>query len=186
MVFKITKNSVFKDNPELTVIEELMGLNEAQVKFILLAYDYTGPFRQLGKQACLTKSAIIAGYKDSQGGLSQGGKDLVSGKIESVNKAIKWFLSIQKNETRELVAAYTDQIDEMKLFLKRPKQDEKDWAIALKIVKELPIVIAKRNELEKIMMTTNETVEEVAAKPSDENTNMSTLDKINIRKQEQY
>lgn len=186
MVYKITKSSVFKDNPELNLIDEMASLTDQQAKYVLLAFDYGGPFSQLPSEANKKRSAILAGYKDASGNITQGGRDLVSGKVAHVNEAVKWFLSIQKNENRELLNAYDNMVSQMKDFMNRKKEDEKDWNIAIKLIKELPIAMAKKKELQKMLAHSLDMPDVTVGKNIEEDStdNLSTLDQLNIKDQE--
>jgi hypothetical protein len=104
MLFKvIAGKDIFDLNPELRAIQEFENLTSRQMLYVILAVDYKSPFRKLAPLDRKAKAAQEAGWKMEADGkrLDMNGRNLVNGKVASVERAIKKYNMLQKNEDYE-------------------------------------------------------------------------------------
>ena len=68
MLFKITRGSIFEDNPELNNIPEFASCTSNQLKYVMFTYDYKSPLRGMDLDPRKKKACELAGYKLEKGG----------------------------------------------------------------------------------------------------------------------
>lgn len=116
MLFKVTEsNDVFKDNPELESIDAFAKCTNRQLKYVFYAYDYKSPLRNMKLEERLEKAARLAGYKNEKDStrLDKNGRSVISGKVGTVNVAIREFKELQRDEDREILLAIESQISQI-------------------------------------------------------------------------
>src|SRR5688572_32345531 len=99
MLYKLIHGQdVFILNPELKAIEEFEPLTDRQMRYVILATDYKSPMRKLNAADKKTRAAMEAGYKMEKDGkrLDMNGRNLIAGKNEKVEKAIKKYKILQQ------------------------------------------------------------------------------------------
>lgn len=153
MMYKITKGDIFEDNPELRSIEKYAVCSSRDLKYIFLVYDYKSPYRNLPIEQRKLKALLEAGFKMERDGTrpDKNARDVSNGKIDKINEAIKEFLSQQRDEDQELGNAVDSQISEIRNFLKRPKETEGEWRIAISLIEKLPKILKDRNQIFEIL-----------------------------------
>lgn len=116
MLFKlIDGKDFFELNPEARVFPEFNERTSAQMWFIALVADYDSPLRTLPEETRREKAAIAAGYtnKEADGRYDRNHRDMVGGKVETVETAIKKYKEIQWDEDQEMLAGVDRQIQEI-------------------------------------------------------------------------
>jgi hypothetical protein len=180
MQFKITKDSIFEDNPELNSIPELAACTSNQLKYVIFTYDYKSPIRGMDLGPRKIKACELAGYKLEKGGKrpDKTARMMIAGNSIKVNKAIAMFKSIQFDFDKEILLGYDTQITEWKKLLMNPDKSPKEQDLAFKVMKELPSIIGKRAEILKELDMRGDIEEEVDEENPEDN--LSLIDQINM------
>jgi hypothetical protein len=61
MLFRITENSVFEDNPHISLMKEFKGITDQQMRFVCFYADWQSPYRNLGKDERVARSNEVSG-----------------------------------------------------------------------------------------------------------------------------
>jgi hypothetical protein len=61
MLFRITENDVYEDNPHLSLMKEFKGITDSQFRFVCFYSDWQSPYRNLGKEERVARSNEVAG-----------------------------------------------------------------------------------------------------------------------------
>lgn len=181
MLYKVTKNDIFKDNPDLEIIPEFASCTDRQLKYMMLVYDYESPLRQLPEEERKDKALRIAGYrKEKSGQWDKNARLARDNKTKSIANALHVFNAMQVNSDRALLQGVRDQIEEIVEFLSKKGKSAGDMEKAIKFVESLPKLRQTRQELEEMLNVEDEPLieEETQSVRS-----LSTLDKINQEKQ---
>lgn len=186
MLFKVTKNDIFQDNPELSMLGDLVNLTDRQMKYICFVYDYESPFRKLPLDERKERAADLVGYKYEKGGkrFDVNARNLLNGKVAGVEKAIPFFLSLQKDSDAALLNAVESQIQQIVAFAVQPDKKSADIEKGIKFVKELPALRKTLNELKAIVEPIDDD-NKLTSEGEEEVKVLSTLDKLNIKRTEQ-
>lgn len=182
---------VFTDNPELLAIAEFRKLTDRQFRFVALVADRRSPLRTLPDREKRDKAARIAGYKLEVSGrrLEKDGRDVVLGKITSLEKGIEKYKEFQYDENQDTLDTIIAQIQEIKKYLKSDKSHAKDYGLALekaaKLGERLPALVESRKKLEEILKISEDHKPEVLTYSSldledtlDPNVNLSIIDRF--------
>ena len=122
MLFKIKKDvPLFELNPEMAVVEEFAKLTEKQMMVVMLVADYKSPLRSLPERTRREKACITSGYTAEEDRLARNAREVVYGKVKSIEKAIEKYKEIQYDETKESIEAIDKQIDEAIQVMKMDK-----------------------------------------------------------------
>ncbi len=185
MLFKIIRDKTVSElNPEILVIEEFANLTDRQLKYTILSTDYKSPFRKLTKEDKKFRAALEAGYKLEKGGkrLDMNGRNIVQGKNPEVEKAIKKYKILQKDEDYETLLGISKLIADIREFTARVGKETTEIEKAIKFAKELPALLKVKKEIEDTLgMREDEItdVEEVKITTEETPTNLSELAQIN-------
>ena len=174
MIFKVDKNKDFFElNPSVMSFEKLPKCSSRELKWICLTYDYTTPLRNLPMEQRKEVAAKMVGFRTEgdTGRLDKNARNTITGKLEKVNEAISEFMEIQYDQENELLSAYKEQISQAIELMKKKNKTEKEWGIADKAVKSLPLLLSAKKELEKTLGMREEDDDDSA-----DDTNLSTLD----------
>lgn len=176
MLFKVTNNDVFEDNPSLNSVPEFSGKSERMLKYIFLTYDFDSPYRKIPIELRKEKCVILAGYKYESDGkrLDKNARDIVNGNNPTVNALIKVFMVLQGDLEKETLAAYDAQIHEWKELFHKKNKTDKEREHVLKVMDKLPTFMAKRKEL--LEMLGERAKEEI---PEELGRQVSTIDEVN-------
>lgn len=151
-------------NPGLLAIPAYADLTPMQMFYVILAADsaYDNPLKTLPEKQRKEKAAIIAGYGMEADGKrpAKNTRDLIAGKVESVEKAITEYRANQYDEDKANLEATNFQIQEVREFLTKDKnalagEDTKLYATLLKeavvLGKGLTDLVEARRRLETII-----------------------------------
>lgn len=123
MIYKLGTNlNPFEANPELTLIPEFKTLKPREMMFVCLVCDPKSPLRTLHGRARRDKAAQLAGYPMEGTRLDKNGRNVVTGKIADVEKAIEVFKEIHYDERQHSRDALKKQIVEIRDFLTEDKK----------------------------------------------------------------
>ena len=115
MLFKLHHDKPFKDlNPDVMAVQGLATLTSQQLSFVALVADYESPLRTLPDKARRTKAAELAGYPLEKSGkrLSKHAREMVDGKVESVETGVLAYRDLQYDEKHEALLVLDKQIQE--------------------------------------------------------------------------
>lgn len=174
MIFKADKNKdFFEQNPEAKALEFLSACSSREAKWICLTYDYHTPLRNIPLEQRKDVAAKMAGFliERETGRLDKNARNVITGKIEKVNLAMKEFMEIQYDEEQDMLLAYKEQISQAIELMKKKNKNEKEWSLSDKVVKSLPVLLLAKKELEKSLGLREEKSDSVS-----ENQPLSTLD----------
>lgn len=148
MLFSIVpKKSIFETNPELLSIPEFANLSEKQMRFLVYAYDYRSPYRQLPMDDRKKKAALTAGYK------IESSKNFAREGVlpESMEKGASKYLELQYDEDWENLKAFDEQMKEIRDFLKKKDKKSAELKMATQMMKDMVSLNKAREELVKSM-----------------------------------
>jgi hypothetical protein len=162
MLYKIRENvSIFEDNPELSAIPEFAKLTDRQMKFVCLFADRRSPLRTLPEKQRREKAAQIVGYPMEGSRLDRNGRDAVSGKVASIERAIEKYREYQHDENQATLDSTNTLIQTNKDFInsvnsrtdeeKKDKQYGKDLELANKFANQLPSLVESKQKLEALL-----------------------------------
>jgi len=156
MLVKIVAGKdIFELNPELRAIEEFARLTSRQMTYVALATDYKGPFRKLSTDEKKFQAAVRAGYKFEPGSttrLDMNGRNLLAGKVGSVEAAIHVYRKLQKDDDYETLQSINVLIGQIRDFNNKPDKTavELEKAVNLNVGKIDKLVETKKR-LEEIL-----------------------------------
>lgn len=179
MTYKVSDNDIFADNPELKAIPEFANCTSQQLKYVFLAFDYGSPFKKLPASQRKEKAAYRAGYKYEKGGkrLDMNARNLVQGKVRSVEAATAKFMEMQFDEDRESHIALKTLINDIRKLCSKSDKTLVEIEKAAKLAEKLPVLEKAKKELEALfnLRTDNDNEEDEPL----ENEILSALDEIN-------
>ncbi len=128
MLYKInSEQDIFELNPGLRAIKEYNALTPRQMLFVCLVsdVDFDNPLRSLPEMERREKAAKVAGYPTDTDGkrLDKNGRNLVHGKVESVEAAIAEYRNLQFDEDKANLQAIENQIEEIRWMMNLKKED---------------------------------------------------------------
>lgn len=144
MLFKISDNGLFEDNPELKAIPEFRALSEAELRYVVLFSDWAGPFRRCTIDDKKMKSLIAAGFTKKSGGLSPQGKKIYEDNEDFILKAVKAYKELQGWSEMEILEGIDSSLKRYNELLKDPKTKVND---RVKITKGLVDLVKQRNQI---------------------------------------
>lgn len=133
MLFKVNSSlkeagerEFFDLNPGASAITEFDCLTTRQMFFVCLVADRDSdsPLRTLPETPRRTKAAIIVGYPLEDGvRLDKNGRNVVAGKVESIEIAIKKYRELQYDESEALEQALDAQVQEVIYMMTVDKEE---------------------------------------------------------------
>ena len=177
MLYKITQNDIREDNDSIDATPEFVELNSRELKYIFLVYDFDSPLRQLSLKDRKEQAAENAGYKrENAKRLDRNARELISGKVKKVMNAIPALKKQLRDLDREALEAYDTNLEDYIKKIKEPKEKKEDWDLNLKIIAQYEkLLIGRKRIIENLNLRADYVEEEETA----EETELSTLDKIN-------
>ena len=114
MLFKLEDEKDFFDlNPEAKLFEPFKRRSSQQMVFVALVADKESPLRTLPEDKRREKAAIAAGYTGmDEGRPDKNFRDLVGGKVETVEAAIAHYKELQYDEDQAMLDSINQQIQD--------------------------------------------------------------------------
>jgi len=139
MQYKLKSGSdPFEINDGLRAIAEFADLTARQMFFVILVADpsYDNPLKTFPDKQKREKAAIICGWPQDTDGrtLDKGGRNMVAGKVESVEKAINKFRELHFDEDKENLRAVEQQIAEARDFMQEIKATKGDLKLKADLI----------------------------------------------------
>lgn len=128
------ENNILLHPDALKLCEELRVLDEKEVKCIVYAYDYSGPYKQFAEQDRKRK-ALIKVYGSDENDLFEKDK---------IKHAVSAYISLQYNPKIELISTYNLNIN----TLQQKLIDEDDDKVIARILKSIDLLRKSIRELE--------------------------------------
>lgn len=184
MFYKVTQGEIREDNPSIDAVEEFSKCTSVELKYIMLLYDYETPFRELDWESRKNRAALAAGYNKSKstGGFVKKAQEVLDGKVEHVQAAAIIFQALQKDIDKEALEAYNAQLEQFIAKAKEPKENNRDWDLALKINSALPKMLRERSEISDLLNIRGTEIEEELL--DDEQEEVHSLSSLDIYNQE--
>lgn len=172
MLYKLKAGeSPFVLNEELYAIPEFKDLSEKQMVFVILTADRKSPLRTLADRDRREKSTAIAGYGREGNRPDKNSRNLISGQVPSVEKAIAKYKEYQFNEQQDSLDATNALIRTNREFInavnsrsdveKKDAQYGKDLKLANDFAKGLPDLEEARIKLESVLQISPEQKPEI-------------------------
>ena len=161
MLYKVIDGQdIFELNSELLAIPEFKNLTPRQMTFVCLVADRKTPLRTLPERERREKAARIAGWPTEGTRLDRNGRDVVAGKVPSIEAAIAKYNEYQYDEDQVTLDTINHQIHEIRDYLKSDKNEAKDKGKALeqaaKLGKQLPELVEAKQRLEELLQITSD------------------------------
>ena len=174
MLFKVTSNDIFEDNPELKSNTILSQCSSKDLKYVFLTYDYESPLRKMPMDKRKEKACIDAGHNlDSDGKrLNVRARQIMEGKKKVVNDAIEEFNRLQYDSDREFAIALRNQVTQFKDFFNKENKNAQELKTAMAMIKDMPEIVKKLKEVEEILKLRDEDAVE-------QEEELSTIDEVN-------
>lgn len=164
MLYKVVAGKdVFELNPELNAIEEFEHLTSRQMVYVILSTDYKSPMRKLKADEKKKRAALEAGYKMEKDGkrLDMNGRSVTTGKNDKVERAIKKYKILQKDEDFETILGLSRLINDIREFNVAPNKSATEIEKAIKFSKDLPTLLKAKREIEDILEMREDEVTDV-------------------------
>ncbi len=118
----------FELNPGLLAIEEFKNLTPTQMFFVCLIADqeWDNPLKTMPERQRRERAAMIVGYPMEPGGkrFDKNGRNMINGKVETVEKAIEVYRKNHFDEDEANLAAVDHQIQEARELMMLDKTKE--------------------------------------------------------------
>jgi len=122
MLFKISQEDVFDDNPHLSILTEFKGITSDEFKFVALYADWKSPYKNLSpeeryQKALLNVSSVrkdkigkyIEAYHDMQGiGSERESLEALEAALSEIRKRLKGAQGLEADEIKKLSASLID------------------------------------------------------------------------------
>jgi hypothetical protein len=180
MLFKVQHGKdVFELNPELKAISEFEPLTGRQMVYVILSTDYKSPFRKLTTADRKTRAAVEAGYKYDKTGkrLDTNGRNIIQGKNAAVEKAIKKYRILQKDEDYESLLGLSKLIGDIRELNQAHNKSLAELEKAVKFSKELPALMKAKKDLEEVLDMREDEITDIGldGKTEEEETTITNL-----------
>lgn len=178
---KITDKPIFEDNPELLAIPEFERLTDRQMRYVMLVDFHGSPLRMMKPEDRKYRAAIIAGYKLEKDGkrLDINGRNLIEGKVATIELARRMLKEIQHDTEREIMDALDTQLNEMVNFFKKPDKNLQELDKAMNLMAKLPIILETKKKILEILNFRDQDFVDTIENLEDENIKSSFLDEYN-------
>lgn len=180
--FKLTTGDCFEDNPEFKAIREFEQLTERQMRYVMLMEWHGSPLRMMKPEDRKYRAALMSGYKLEKDGkrLDVNGRNLIQGKVNTVEQARRVMSEIQHDHELEIKEAIDIQIDEIVNFLKMPDKNLQQLDKAVTLMTKLPTILENRKKiLELLNFRSSDIVDTIEQAMESEEITMSILDEYN-------
>lgn len=182
---KLTEAPVFEDNPELKAIPEFTNLTERQMKYVMLVDFHGSPLRLMKPEERKFRAALIAGYKLEKDGkrLDVNGRNLIEGKVATIELARRILNEIQHDSERELMEALNTQIEEMVYFFKKPNKSMQELDKAVTLMTKLPTILETKKKILEILNFRDQELVNTIEDTEPDNVKVTLLDEYNDKNQ---
>lgn len=179
--FRLSDKPVFEDNPEFKAIPEFERLTERQMRYVMLVDFHGSPLRLLKTEERKFRAALMAGYKLEKDGkrLDINGRNLVEGKVGSIEAARKVLKDIQYDNEYELMSALNTQIDEMIKFFKKSDKTAQELEKSVQMMTKLPTILETKKKILEILNFRDQNVVDSTEEAVQDTVNVSLLDEEN-------
>ena len=185
MLFKVeASKDTFELNPSLKAIPEFEPLTERQMTYVILATDYKSPLRKLSPDERKQQAAVIAGYKLDKKNptkLDTNGKNLIQGKVPSIESAIARYRALQKDEDYETLISLNTLISQIRELNEKPDKNWQELAAAVNMnVQKLDKLIETKKKIEELLdMRDDEPIEDTTVASTTSEDNLPILAQLN-------
>jgi len=179
--FKLSDKPVFEDNPEFLAIPEFARLTERQMRYVMLVDFHGSPLRMMKPSDRKFRAALQSGYKLEKDGkrLDINGRNLVEGKVGSVEAARKVLKDIQYDNEYELMEALNTQVDEMIKFFKKPDKTAQELDKSVQMMTKLPVILETKKKILEILNFRDQNTVDTTEEALQDDVNVSLLDEEN-------
>jgi len=122
MLFKISQEDVFDDNPHLSILPQFKGITSDEFKFVALYADWKSPYKNLGPDeryqravgsvASIRKDKMdkyIEAYYEMQGiGSERESLEALEAALSEIRKRLKGAAGLEADEIKKLSASLID------------------------------------------------------------------------------
>ena len=122
MLFKISQEDVFDDNPHLSILPQFKGITSDEFKFVSLYADWKSPYKNLspderyqraiGSVASIRKDKMdkyIQAYYEMQGiGSERESLEALEAALSEIRKRLKGAAGLEADEIKKLSASLID------------------------------------------------------------------------------
>ncbi len=122
MLFKISQEDVFDDNPHLSILPQFKGITSDEFKFVSLYADWKSPYKNLGPDeryqraigsvASIRKDKMdkyIQAYYEMQGiGSERESLEALEAALSEIRKRLKGASGLEADEIKKLSASLID------------------------------------------------------------------------------
>lgn len=122
MLFKISQEDVFDDNPHLSILPQFKGITSDEFKFVALYADWKSPYKNLspderyqravGSVASIRKDKMdkyIQAYYEMQGiGSERESLEALEAALSEIRKRLKGAAGLEADEIKKLSASLID------------------------------------------------------------------------------
>lgn len=190
MLYQIKKGkSIFESNQGLRLIPEFANIEsdpktaEKFMEFVILVADYQSPLRQHPEKKRRELAVLAAGGKvqnANHAALDLRSRELVEGKNEKVELAIRKYRQIQHNDDKEMLDVISTQIEAIKTTVLAPSADVDELAKRNKLLQTIPDLIETKKRLARITGIEDEVFLD---ETTTETKPMSLIDKVALENQ---
>lgn len=147
MIFKIDLDRPVKEiNSGVNLIPAFRELNDKSMKYIILMYDYDSPYCRLPHKIRKSQVLISLGYVNKE----TIRKFFYKNK-EAFPAAIERFQKLQYSPIHENLISVKQQLAEFDVFLRKKAKNPSEMSLAQRIVKDLPDLHRKMQEMEELI-----------------------------------
>lgn len=193
MLLKLARNKNHKElsqNEWFFNIQEFQNLTDRQAEFVALISDWESPVpKQLNPQERRKLAAMQSGWKTRQDRhlmLDTRGLDIVQGKVESVEIAIKRYqeLQLETNDDYKMLKVLDGRIAHLQTLVSNITTDIDEQIGLSKLTKELFLLYEDRKAFERKIKIPDPLVQGDDSGELDEGTdrNLSLIDRVNEEK----
>jgi hypothetical protein len=182
MLFKVTQKPVRDENPELLAVKEFEPLQDRELKWVFLVYDFKTPYRQLSLPDRKEQAAEQVGYKrESVKRMDKSARNIILPKLQEKNlphiaPAIAAFKRMQRDLDLEAMQAYDQNLEHFIKKIREPKTKKEDWDLIVKLVPQYEKLLVGRKRIKENLDLRGE-FEEGEDEKADKKV-LSTLDKV--------
>jgi predicted RNase H-like nuclease (RuvC/YqgF family) len=153
MIFKISKDKdFFEENPSAGWIEEFKKCSSEEMKYVILVYSYDTPLRTLAAEQRKHRALEYIGLTRMANGKWDKQTDmLITNQVQRVRNAILKLREITRDEDKETLESYDEQLDQFRSLLRKRDKTDKEMDQAMKISKEFPAFLENRKKVQEIL-----------------------------------
>ncbi len=142
MLFKVTRNKLVRDNPELAQFPEFVNCSDVELKYVFLMYDYKSPYRQQ-PESIRTRMVLQWLGIESNKMASWVERHVVNNKV-----IYDKLMELQFDDNMELYLGYRAQMREWTELLKKKDKTDKESSAVFDLAKNMIDFIENMRKLE--------------------------------------